>query len=122
MADYVTASGFVQFDPREREANNQTVIDYTIKTQGTDGKLLRVTVWPELQGEDIQKGDFLAVDGKLTVGSYTDSDGNPRQSVQISATSLAVLKGVEKAEREVVNSAPKGRAKKSAQNADSPIF
>lgn len=121
MAEYVSACGFVQFDPREREANNQKVIDYTIKTTGTDGVLIRVTVWPELQDEDIEKGDFVAVDGKLTVGSYTGSDGASRQSVQISATSLAVLKGIKRAEREVVNT-PKGRAKKSGQNTDAPIF
>lgn len=118
MADYVSAAGFVQFDPREREANNQKVIDYTIKTLGTEGILLRVTVWPELQGEDIEKGDFIAVDGKLTVGSY-ESENGPRQSVQISATALAVLKGVEKAERAVVNEKP---ARKSAQDDEKPLF
>lgn len=113
MAEYVSANGFVQFDPVEREANGQTVVDYTIKTPGMDGVLIRVTVWPELQGTSIDKGDFIAVDGKLNIGSFTDRNGNSRQSVQISATALAVLPGVQKGEREVVNSGP---------DTDTPLF
>lgn len=105
MADkYVGATGFVQFDPKEREANGQTVIDYTIKTPGPEGSLIRITVWPELQGTEIKKGDFIAADGKLNISSFTGDDGASRQSVQISATALAVLPGVAKADREVVNS------------------
>lgn len=117
MADsqYVSANGFVQFDPVEREANGQNIVDYTIKTPGTDGVLVRVTVWPELQGDKIEKGDFLAVDGKLTIGSYV-KDGESRQSIQISATQLAVLKGRKRAEREVVNK------KSASQNASDNIF
>lgn len=103
MADYASAFGFVQFDPVSREANGQTVIDYTIKTPGTDGQLVRVTVWPELQGAEIKKGDFLAADGKLTISSY-EKDGERRQSIQISAKQLAVLSGRQQADREVVNS------------------
>jgi len=103
MADYASAFGFVQFDPVEREANGQNVIDYTIKTPGAEGALVRITVWPELQGDKIEKGDFLAVDGKLTLSSY-QKDGETRQSIQISAKSLATLTGRKQADREVVNS------------------
>jgi len=103
MADYATAVGFVQFEPVEREANGQTVIDYTVKSPGAEGNLIRITVWPELQGDKIEKGDFIAVDGKLTLSSY-EKDGERRQSIQISAKQLAVLKGRQQADREVVNS------------------
>jgi single-stranded DNA-binding protein len=105
MAEYVSANGFIQFDPIEREANGQDIIDFTIKTPGTDGILIRVTVWPELQTDAVvaaKKGDFLAVDGKLTIGEYT-KDGESRKSVQISSNQIAVLLGEQKAEREVVN-------------------
>lgn len=119
-AQYASAEGFVQFEPVEREANSQTVMDYTIKTPGTDGVLIRVTVWPELQGADIQKGDWIAVDGKLNIGSFTGRDGETRQSIQISATALAVVKAVPRAERQVVN---KGSSKKaSSQNAQNALF
>lgn len=103
MADYASAFGFVQFDPVVREANGQSVIDYTIKTPGMEGQLVRITVWPELQGDDIQKGDFLGADGKLTVSTY-DKNGETRQSIQISAKQLTTSKGRQQADREVVNS------------------
>jgi len=117
MADvqYASAEGFVQFEPTERDANEQQVVDYTIKTPGTDGILIRVTVWPELQGAEIEKGDWIAVDGKLNIGSFTDRSGNPRQSVQISATSLAVVKAVPRKDRQVVNPG-------SSQNAQDKLF
>ena len=100
---YASAEGFVQFDPKVREANGQEVTDYTIKTPGTEGILIRVTVWPELAVKGLEKGDWLAVDGKLSVSSYTDQSGAPRQTVQISASSLAFVKGVKRADRPVVN-------------------
>jgi hypothetical protein len=105
MADYATACGFIQFDPVTREANGQEVVDYVIKTIGIDGRLVRVTVWPELQDNlpfKPVKGDWLAADGKLTVSKY-EKDGEVRQSIQINARSLAVVEGVEPSERQVVN-------------------
>ena len=102
LADYASAFGFVQFEPQEREANGQKVVDYTIKTPGMDGQLIRITVWPELQGDPINRGDFLAVDGKLTINSY-EKDGERRQSIQISAKQLVTFPGREPADREVVN-------------------
>lgn len=114
MAQYATAVGFVQFEPVWRDANGKDVVDYTIRTPGSDGSLVRVTVWPELQGDDIQKGDFIAADGKLTVGSY-EKDGETRKSIQINAYSLAVIKGRKPEEREVVN-------RESSQDDDEPLF
>lgn len=105
MAEYAGANGFIQFDPTTREANGQKVIDLTLKTPGSDGTLIRVTVWPELQTKAVKaakKGDFVAVDGKLNIGEYT-KDGVARTSVQISASSIFVGKGEKRAEREVVN-------------------
>lgn len=105
MAEYVGAAGFVQFDPITREANGQEVFEFSIKTSGSDGRLIRITVWPELQTPAVlmvEKGDYVAVDGKLNVGTY-EKDGETRSSIQISATAIAVLKGEAKARREVVN-------------------
>lgn len=102
MAEYVTAEGFIQFDPQVREVNGQEVTDVTIKTPGSAGKLLRVTIWGEFD-VSVEKGDWIAVDGKFSVNTYEGRDGNERQSAQISASSLVVLKGVKKQERGVVN-------------------
>lgn len=69
MADkqYATAVGFVQFDVTEREANGQTVRDATIRTPGTDGSLIRITLWPDFDEAGVEKGDFIAVDGSVEV-------------------------------------------------------
>jgi single-stranded DNA-binding protein len=102
---YVVAIGVVQFDPNTREVNNQTVTDLTIKTPGSDGKLIRVTIWPEFQLPTTpKKGDVLVVDGKFSVNTYEGKDGR-RSQAQISPTSVTLIPSVVRADREVVNSA-----------------
>lgn len=101
---YVTAEGFVQFDPQEREANGKSVRDIVIKTPGGDGKNIRITVWPEIQGADvIEKGDYIAVDGGFSSSTYQAQDGSQKTSLQISAYNLAILgKALPRTDKEVV--------------------
>lgn len=100
---YVTASGFVQFDPVEREANGKTVFDIVIRTEGGDGKNIRVTIWPEFQLEaPIERGDWVGVDGTFSSSTYQGQDGSPKTSLQISPYKLVTLKSVKRTEREVV--------------------
>lgn len=115
---YVTAVGFVQFDPQDREANGKAVRDIVIKTPGGDGKNIRITVWPEIQGaEAIEKGDFVAVDGGFTSSTYQAQDGSQKTSLQISAYSLAILaKSLPRADKEVV-----AGAKPATTNASVPF-
>lgn len=102
---YVTAEGFVQFDPTTREAAGKTVTDFTIKTPGGDGKLVRITVWPELALPfAISKGDWIAVDGVFSLNTWKTKDGESRTTPQISANILVALPGSTTASREVVNS------------------
>lgn len=104
---YASVEGFIQFEPQVRDANGQKVTDVTVKTQGSDGKLVRITIWPELE-TDVELGDWLAAEGKLTLGRYEGKNG-PTQSIQVSASKLAVVKGVKKQVRAVVNEdGPKG--------------
>lgn len=98
---YASASGFVQFDVKERDANNQTVRDVTIKSTGSQ-QLISVTVWPEFDGVEIKKGDFVAVDGLYKVNSGQSKDGGTKDYHNISAGSLVVIPGAVKAESEVV--------------------
>lgn len=104
-AKYVTAEGFVQFDPIVREANGKTVTDVTLKTPGGEGVLVRVSIWEEIEVPfELEKGDWVAVDGKFSINTWDDKDtGAKRSQPQISAYSLVALKGVKKAEREVVS-------------------
>lgn len=87
--EFATAVGFVQFDVKTREANNQEVRDVVIKTPGK-GQYIRITVWPEFDDVDIEKGDFIAVDGVFTSSVYQDKEGAKRTSLQISARTLFV--------------------------------
>lgn len=89
---YVTAEGFVQFDPVEREANGKDIVEVVIRTPGGEGKNIRVTVWPEIELEaPLKKGDYIAVDGKFSTSTWTDDTGAKRVTLQISASMLAVL-------------------------------
>lgn len=111
MADdsvYGSAAGFIQFDVEEREANGATVRDATIRSLNT-GDLLRITVWPELSAVEFQKGDFIAVDGKVSIREVED-----RTYVNMSAYNVVVLAGAERDEPEVkTKSAPKSTGRKS---------
>lgn len=101
---YVTAVGFVQFDPVVREANGKNVTDLVVKLPGGEQTMVRITVWPEIQVDRIKKGDFIAVDGQFSSNTYQASDGSNKTSLQISAYNLAVLgTAAVRAEREVVS-------------------
>lgn len=104
---YVTAGGFIQFDPQDREANGKPVTDVVIKTEGGSGKFLRITIWPELQvekviGRKLEKGDLVHVDGKFSSSTYQDAEGKQKNSLQISAFLLNVNgQRIDRTEREV---------------------
>lgn len=108
---YVTTIGFVQFDPNVRDVNGKNVTDVTVKTPGGDGKLVRITVWPEFKlDKPIERGDLVAADGTFSSSTYQAQDGSQRTSLQISAFSLNVNgKRIERAEREVVTPADAGQ-------------
>jgi len=108
VADYATAVGFVQFDVTEREANGTDVRDVTIRTPGTEGQLIRVTLWPEFAEAEVEKGDFLAVDGKLEVREVDD-----KTFINLSANKLYV-NGQSYSSS---NDAPRDIVKKSARKA-----
>jgi single-stranded DNA-binding protein len=111
---YVTAVGFVQFDPVVREANGKSVTDLVVKLPGGEQTMVRITVWPEIQVDGIAKGDFIAVDGQFSSNTYQANDGTTKTSLQISAFNLAVLgKAAARAERDVVaGAAPAGTTDK----------
>ena len=107
---YVTAVGFIQFDPITREANGKSVTDVTIKTPGGEGAYIKVTIWPELDlsvlDEPVSKGDFVAVDGGFESSTYQDKQGNTKTGLQISAYNLNINgKRIKRSDREVVQGA-----------------
>lgn len=111
--EYVGAQGFVQFDVNERDVNGQTVRDVVVKNAGKPINI-RITLWPEFEDVDVQKGDFVAVEGKFTRNTYQAQDGTNKESLQISASSLYVGKPAVRKERSVANA--------SSQDADPDLF
>lgn len=98
--DFKGVGGFVQFDVEEREANNQTVRDVTIRALGAEGPLVRITVWPEHDENPIEKGDLVFIDGPYEE-RYVDGRDTPY--LNMSATNLVVLNAAPKAEPKVAN-------------------
>lgn len=117
MAEYASAAGFVQFDVNEKEANGQEIREFTIRAVGTQ-KLVKVTLWPEFADVPVEKGDFVAVDGKFTQSLGQAPDGSPREYLNLSASMIVVTPGEKRAEREVVT---KSGAKAQAKT-DEPLF
>jgi hypothetical protein len=112
--EYAVAAGIIQFDPIEREAAGQDIRDITIKAIGSQ-KLIKVTLWPEFEGTDVKKGDFVVADGKFTTSLGQAKDGSQREYLNLSASQLVVVPAAEKAAREVVGGA-------KAASGSGPLF
>lgn len=112
---YLSVVGFVQFEPRERDANGQTVRDIAVKPGGS-AKLIRVTLWPEFDHASVEQGDFIGAEGAFTRSTFNDKDtGEKRESLQISANKLNVNgKRFDPQER--------GTTRASSQDADEDLF
>lgn len=114
MADknYRTIVGFVQFDVEERKVSNATVRDVTVRAAGSEGPLVSVTVWPEYADHEIQRGDFVAIDGDLQVRVGQTSSGEKREFLNLSASKI-YRNGelLTPKEREVVNRKAKSKGK-----------
>ncbi len=104
MADssYGTIAGFVQFDPNTREYNGQDIVDVVVRSIAS-GENVRCTVWPEFNVE-IERGDFIAADGKVKTNTYKDKTGTERTGKNLSVTNILVLSPVAKTPSEVVTS------------------
>ena len=67
MADkeYGSVAGFIQFEVEERSLESgATVRDATVRSIAT-GDLVRITLWPDFDEVDVEKGDWLAADGQF---------------------------------------------------------
>lgn len=90
MADdaiYGSAAGFIQFDIDEREYNDGIIRDATIRSLMT-GDLLRISFFPDFEDIPLERGDFIAVDGKVVERTVEDEDGNSRTFVNFTAKRL----------------------------------
>ena len=107
MADkeYKTVTGFVQFDVETAEVNNQEIRRVTVQAAGSEGPLVTVTVWPEFDNIEINKGDFLAANGTFEA---REGKGG-KVFLNLSASRLVVLPGADKSEAGVVKKETDGK-------------
>lgn len=64
--DYRSVAGFIQFDVKERDAGGKTVRDIVIRpASGTKAKV-NVTIWPDFKDVKLERGQFVAVEGKYS--------------------------------------------------------
>ena len=64
---WVTMTGIVQFDPEQKTVNNKEITEFTMRLATPAQTKVKVSVWPNfLLNKEVEKGDFIAVDGKLT--------------------------------------------------------
>jgi hypothetical protein len=86
---YRTVSGFVQFDVNERDVNGRTVRDFLVQQTGSEGKNIRVTLWPEFADVAIEKGDLVFATGKFTTPNIKG-----KTYLNLSANRIAVVPGL----------------------------
>lgn len=110
--EFKSVGGFVQFEVDERPVSNQTVRDVTIRHLGAEGPLIRITVWPEHDDTEIDRGDLIFVDGPYEE-RVVQTDNGKTTYRNMSATNLVVLSSAPKAEKKVANKKPKASAKKT---------
>jgi hypothetical protein len=106
---YLSAAGVVQFDPEERDAGGQKVRSVTIRTFGSEGTNLYLTIWPDHADTAINKGDTLFVDGTLTERVGQSQDGEKKTYLNFSVSELGIVPAEPKREREVVNRKSKAK-------------
>lgn len=98
----VTILGNLTRDPATRTVGANNVVSFSVavntmskKPDGNyDSNFYDVSVWGK-QGEylmqRIQKGTQVWVTGDLELASYTDKEGNPRQTLRVNANDVRVL-------------------------------
>ena len=129
----VVISGRVVKAPEKRFTpnNNVAVTEFTIGVDspnrqdgGVDTNFVKVITWRDLaerSAQEIKKGDYVAVDGRLQINNYTTAEGAKRRDVEIDAVAVENLSlslgvdnskgGDDESRMATVSSRPAGKAK-----------
>ena len=92
---YATVAGFIQFDPREKDFNNQKLREVIVQAAGSQ-KQVRVTVWPDFADVPLEKGDFIVAQGKAETRQHQGDDGITKVYNNLSASQLLRLPAAER--------------------------
>lgn len=88
--NYASFAGFIQFEPSERQVNNQTVRAVVISAIGSNRRI-DVTVWPDFEDVPLSQGDFIAVQGKYSERVQQKPSGESVTYRNLSANKLENL-------------------------------
>lgn len=116
MINQITIQGNLGNDPEIKFTNDEAVTTFSLahtprsKKNGvwTDGETMwfRVSLWnfrAEAAVDSLKKGDRVLVIGKFNYAQYTDKEGNPKSSLEITAQEFALMPRVPKAAEEKPN-------------------
>lgn len=118
----IVVSGRVIRAPEKRftPSTNVAVTEFAISVESparSDGTVesaaVKVVAWRDLAercAQEIKKGDLVAVDGRLQINNYTNSEGQKRRDVEVDAVAVENLS----------NSANKAPASHAADEENEP--
>lgn len=88
-----TLAGVVQFEPREGTAGGKDVRNITIRTTGLKEQSMRVgaTLWPSHAHVEVDKGDFVVLEGKFSRNQVKNKDGEAVTYNNLSVSSILVV-------------------------------
>jgi hypothetical protein len=104
MSEYITVAGIVQFDPRTRTAAGKEVRDVAIRSLANN-KMINITLWPEMQAQPANKGDFIVADGKYTQSMGQNKEGEQVTYHNLSATTFHNITSTDAAPKTAVKEA-----------------
>jgi hypothetical protein len=81
------AVGHIPWDPEAREIGGRKVRQFKLRTESQ--KTIRVTVGPEYEHVPLKKGDFVAVEGRMTVEKRPLKGSGERELFDLAPSSLA---------------------------------
>lgn len=101
-SQFRTIAGVVQFEPRDGTAGGKEVRNITVRATGVKEQSMKIgaTLWPSHAHVEVDKGDFVVIEGKFTRNKGTNKDGEEVVYNNMSVTNILVL-GTLDAGREV---------------------
>lgn len=103
---YKVVAGRVQFDPKPGQAGGKQIRKIALKVVGGDSTLVNVTLWPEYADLEINRGDFVMIDGKFSTRVGLNQQGEETTFYDLTISDIAVIPAAPKKEREVSNRQP----------------
>ena len=94
MYNFTSIVGTLGRDPEERHVGAGSVTTMSVavnsgKREDSATLWLRVVVWNLEPGHGLRKGDRVQVTGFLKSNQWTDKDGNKKETIELTATSVA---------------------------------